>query len=67
MTHPRFCMAQPCNIFIHCLYLAMLNPVRPFGYIAQIVERQNDYLMIAGQCWFEPAVRHFFSSHNVNF
>ena len=30
-----------------------------------MVERRYDDLEIAGQCWFEPAVRHYFSSNNV--
>ena len=29
-----------------------------------MVERRNDDLEIAGQCWFEPAVRRYFSSNN---
>ena len=29
-----------------------------------MVERRYDYLEIAGQCWIEPAVRHYFSSNN---
>ena len=64
MTQSRFCMAQSRVIFIHCLYLAKLNPVLRFGYIAQMVERRDDDLEITRQCWFEPAVRHYFSFHN---
>ena len=29
-----------------------------------MVERRKDDLEIAEQCWFEPAVRHYFSSNN---
>ena len=58
-------MAQPLLICIHFLYLPKLNPILRIGYIAQMVERRNDYLEIAGQCWFKPAVRHYFSSNNV--
>ena len=65
MTQPRSRRAQPLLIFIHCLYLAMLNPVLRFGIIAQMVERRNDDLEIAEQCWFEPAPCHYFSSDNV--
>ena len=65
MTQPRFRMAQPRLIFIHCLYLAKLDQVLRIGVIAQMVERWNDYLEIAGQCWFEPAACHYFSSNNV--
>ena len=49
---------------MHCLYLAKLNPVLCIGVIAQMVERRDDDLEIAGQCWFEPAIRHYFSSNN---
>ena len=31
MTQPRFRMAQQRVIFIHCLYLAKLNPVHRIG------------------------------------
>ena len=55
MTQPRFRRAQPRLIFIHCLYLAKLNPVLCIGAIAQMVERRNDDLEIAEQWWFEPA------------
>ena len=65
MTQPHFRRAQPSLIFIHCLYLAKLNPVIHIGAIAQMVERQNDDLEIAEQCWFEPAVRHYFSYNNI--
>ena len=65
MSHPRFCMAQPRLIFIHCLYLAKLNPILRISVIAQVVERRNNDLEIAWQCWFEPAVRHYFSSNDV--
>ena len=58
-------MAQPHVTFIHYLYLSKLNSVLRIGYIAQMVECRNDDLEIAGQCWFEPAVRHYFSSNNV--
>ena len=67
MTQPRFGMVQPHVIFIHCLYLANLNPILRIGYIAQMVERTNDDLVIAGKCCFEPAVRHYFPSNNVRF
>ena len=30
-----------------------------------MVYRRNDDIEIALQCWFEPAVRHYFSSNNV--
>ena len=30
-----------------------------------MVERRNDDLEIAEQCWFEPALCHYFSSNNV--
>ena len=33
--------------------------------MAQMVERRNDDLEIAEQCWFEPAPCHYFSSDNV--
>ena len=35
----------------------------PFS-IVQMVERRNNDLKIAGQCWFEPTVRHYFSFDN---
>ena len=59
-------MAESRVIFIHCLYLAKLNPLLRIGYIhvVQMVERMNDNIEIAGQCWFKPAVRHYFSSNN---
>ena len=60
MTQPRFRRAQPRLIFIHCLYLAKLNPVLRIGALAQMVERRNDDLEIAEQCWFEPALCHYF-------
>ena len=47
MTQPRFRRAQPRLIFIHCLYLAKLNPVLRIGTIAHMVERRNDDL----ECW----------------
>ena len=47
MTQPRFRRAQPRLIFIHCLYLAKLNPVLRIRTIAHMVERQNDDL----ECW----------------
>ena len=47
MTQPRFRWAQPRLIFIHCLYLAKLNPVLRIGTIAHMVERRNDDL----ECW----------------
>ena len=50
MTQPRFRMTQPRLTFIHCLYLAKLNPVLRIGVIAQMVERRNDDLEIARQC-----------------
>ena len=65
MTQPRFRMAQPGVIFIHCLYSAKLNPVLRIGVIAYIVERRNNDLEIAGQCCFEPAACHYFSANNV--
>ena len=65
MTQPRFRMAHPRLTFINCLYLAKLNPVLRIGVIAQMVERRNDDLDIAGQCLFEPALRHYFSSNNA--
>ena len=65
MTQPRFRMGKWRVIFIHCLYLAKLNPVLSIEYIAQMEERRNDNLDIAGLCWFEPAVRHYFCSNNV--
>ena len=65
MTQPRFRRAQSRLIFIHCLYLAKLNPVLRIGAIAQMVERRNDDLEIAEQCWFEPALCFYFSSKNV--
>ena len=49
MTQPRFRRAQPRLIFIHCLYLAKLNPAHRIGAIAQMVERRNDDLGIAEQ------------------
>ena len=58
-------MVQLRVIFIHCLYLVKLNSVLRIDYKAQMVERRNDDLEIAGQCWFEPTVRHYFSSNNV--
>ena len=64
MTQPRFHRAQPRLIFIHGLYWAKLNPVLRIGAIAHMVERRNDDLEIAEQCWFEPAPCHF-SSNNV--
>ena len=36
------CMAYPHALFIHCLYLAKLNPVLRIGNIGQLVERLND-------------------------
>ena len=65
MIQPGFRRTQPRLIFIHCLYLAKLNPVLRIGAIAQMVERRNDNLEIAEQCWFEPALCHYFSSNNV--
>ena len=65
MTQPRFRLAQPRVIFIHCLYLAKLNPVLRIGYIALMVECRNDDLEIDGQCLFEPALRNYFPSNNV--
>ena len=65
MTQPRFRRAQPCLIFIHCLYLAKLNRVLRIGAIVQMLERRNDDLDIAEQCWSEPAPCHYFSSDNV--
>ena len=65
MIQHRFRLAQPRVIFIHCLYLAMLNPLLHIGYVAQMVEHRNDDLEIAGQYWFEPTVRYYFSSNNV--
>ena len=44
MTQPRFRRAQPRLIFIHCLYLAKLNPVLRIGTIAHMVEGRNDDL-----------------------
>ena len=64
MTQPRFRRAQPRLIFIHCLYLAKLNPLR-IGAIAQMVEHQNDDLEIIEQRWYESALCHYFSSNNV--
>ena len=52
MTQPRFPRAQARLIFIHCLYFAKLNPLHRIGAIAQMVERRNDDLDIAEQCWF---------------
>ena len=60
MTQSRFHRAQPRLIFIHYLYLAKLNPVLRIGAIAQMLERRNDDLEIAEQCWFLPALCHFF-------
>ena len=65
MTQPLFRRVQPRLIFIYCLYLAKLNPVLRIGAIAHMVERRNDDLEIAEQCWFEPARRHYFYSSNV--
>ena len=65
MKQPRFHRAQPRLIFIHCPYLAKLNPVLRIGAMAQMVERRNNDLEIAEQCWFEPAPCHYFSSDNV--
>ena len=65
MTQPRFRRAQPRLIFIHCLYLAQLNPVLRICAIAKMVEHRNDDLEIAEQCWFETASCHHFSSDNV--
>ena len=65
MTQPRFRMAQPHVIFIHCLYLAKLNQTPRMGVISQVVEHRNDDLEIAGQYWFDPAACHYFSSNNV--
>ena len=65
MTQSRFRSAQPRLIFIHCLYLAYLNPVLRIGAIAQMVERRNDDLEIAENCWFASAQCHYFSSDNV--
>ena len=65
MERPRFRRAQPCLIFIHCLFLATLIPVLRIGAIAQMVERRNDDLENAEQCWFEPALCHFFLGNNV--
>ena len=65
MTQSLFRRAQPRLIFINCLYLAKLNPVPRIGVIAQMVERRNDDLEIAKQCWFEPAPCHYFSPDNV--
>ena len=48
MTQPRFRMPQPRLTFNHCLYLAKLNPVLRIGVIAQMVERRNDHIEIAG-------------------
>ena len=58
MTQPRFRRTHPRLIVIHCLYLAKLNPVLRIGAIAQMVERRNDVLEIAEQCWFELALCH---------
>ena len=65
MTQPRFRSTHPRLIFIHCLYLAKLNPALRIGAIAQMVERRNDDREIAEQCWFEPAPCHYFPSDNV--
>ena len=61
MAQPRFRMAQPRIIFINCLYLAKLNPVLRIGDIAQLVERWNDDLEIAGS----SPLYMYFSSNNV--
>ena len=66
MTQPRFRRAQPRLIFMHCLYLAKLNPVLRIGATVQMVERRSDDLEIAEQCWFESALCLFFSSNNVS-
>ena len=66
MTQPCFRMAKIRLIFIHyILYLAKLNQVLRIGVIAQVVERRNNDLEIAGQWWFEPAACHYFSSNNA--
>ena len=62
---PLFRRTQPRLIFIHCLYLAKLNPVLRIGAIVQMVERRNDDLEIAEHCWFEPALYHYFYFNNV--
>ena len=43
-----FHMAQPHVIFMHCLYLAKLNPVLRIGRVAQLEEHWTDDLEIAG-------------------
>ena len=60
MKQPRFRRAQSRLIFINCLHLAKLNPVLRIGAITQMVERRNDDLEIAEQCWFEPALCQIF-------
>ena len=65
MTQTRFWNTQPRLIYIHCLYLAKLNQGLLIGAIAQMVERRNDDLEIAEQCWFEDAPCYYFSSDNV--
>ena len=55
--------AQTRVIFIHCLYLAKLNPVLRIGDIAQKVEHWNDYLDIPGSSPLYAT----FSSNNVRF
>ena len=65
MTQPRFSGHNHVFIFIHCLYLAKLNPVLRIGAIAQMVERRNGDLEIAVECWLKPAPCHYFSSDNI--
>ena len=65
MAQPLFPRTQPRLIFLHCLYLAKLNPVLRIGAIAQTVERRNGDLEIVEQCLFEPALCHYFFYNNV--
>ena len=62
MTQLRFCMALSRVIFIHCLYLAKLNPVLCIGLHSSVGRALGRW---SGDRWFEPAERHYFYSNNI--
>ena len=43
--------AQPRVIFIHCIYLAKCNTEVRIGDMAQLEERLDDDLKVAGSAW----------------
>ena len=63
MKRPGFRMAQPCVIFIYCLYLAQLIPERRDRGHSSVGGAMDQW---SRDWWFEPAVRHYFSSNNVH-